>query len=84
MRIKLETVMAHPTLGVANPGDIIDLPDEDAEVLIEAGQAEFAAEGERSPAAVDVKKVNEAKADIRATQMLRELMQTTDENGWLK
>jgi hypothetical protein len=84
MRIKLDTVMAHPTLGVANAGDIIDLPEAEARAMLEAGCAEPVSEEERTPIAIDVAKQNEVEADRRAAQMVRASMQTTDDDGWLK
>jgi len=40
MKVKLNTIMAHPTLGCAEPGAILDLPETAAKELIEAGAAE--------------------------------------------
>lgn len=37
MRIKMNTTMAHPTLGIVHPGQIVELPDEDARPLLEGG-----------------------------------------------
>jgi hypothetical protein len=38
MRIKMNTTMMHPILGAARPGQIIDLPDDEARPLLEGGK----------------------------------------------
>ena len=40
MRIKLNTIMAHPSFGTAEPGAVLELPDADAKPLLEAGVAD--------------------------------------------
>jgi hypothetical protein len=50
MKIKMNTAMAHPRLGVAHPGQILDLPEADARPLLESGHAD-PADGKRKPAA---------------------------------
>lgn len=40
MRVKMNTIMAHPLYGCAHPGDVIDLPDELAKALLEGGNAD--------------------------------------------
>lgn len=40
MKVKLNTIFAHPKYGCAEPGQVLDLPDAEANALVEAGAAE--------------------------------------------
>jgi hypothetical protein len=55
MRIKMNTILMHPKLGAVNPGQVIDLPDDEAQPLLEGGKVieTFRGEGmyETTPAA---------------------------------
>lgn len=37
MRIRMNTTLMHPRLGAVNPGQVIDLPEEEARALLEGG-----------------------------------------------
>jgi hypothetical protein len=37
MRIRMDTTMAHPQLGVVRAGETVDLPEDDARALLEGG-----------------------------------------------
>ena len=55
MRIRMNTILMHPRLGAVNPGQVIDLPDDEAQPLLEGGKVveTFRGEGmyETTPAA---------------------------------
>ncbi|HEX4499851.1 MAG TPA: hypothetical protein VH187_01590 [Scandinavium sp.] len=40
MKIRINTIMAHPTLGTAEPGTILDVPEADAQPLLDSKVAE--------------------------------------------
>lgn len=61
MRIKMNTIMAHPKHGVAQPGEIIDLPEADAAPLLKGGHANPVTQ-KTSPAAVPVRNFQQSKS----------------------
>ena len=40
MKVVINTIMAHPRFGTAEPGTVLDLSEADAQALIECGAAE--------------------------------------------
>lgn len=62
MRVKLRTIMAGPN-GVSQPGDIVDLPKEDAQRLIDGGQADAVSGVAVTERAVDVPSEERETAD---------------------
>jgi hypothetical protein len=75
MRIRMNTTLMHPRLGAVSPGQVIDLPDEEARPLLEGGNVvgTFRGDGVLCETAPAASRVEETRPLSTAPKKIDEL-----------